>query len=317
MLITNRLNVGGQAVIEGVMMRAPKSLAVAVRKPNGEIAVKKEPWKSISEKWSFLKLPFLRGTVVLLETLINGIQALTFSANQALEEEDISKEMTSWAIFISITSAMGLGLLLFLVLPHYLSGILLSSVGASSDVSSLSFHVVDGVIKVAFFIGYIWLISLWKDIRRVFEYHGAEHKSIYAYEAGEDLTVENARKYSTMHPRCGTSFIVIVIVLSIFIFSVTFPFLPKTAGASKLIMNLIYIVVKIFLMFPIAGIAYEFIKLSGRNSQHPLIRITSRPGLWVQKLTTREPSDDQIEIAIKALSTVLFMETPETEPHPS
>ncbi len=300
---SNKINVGGQAVIEGVMMRAPKSMTIAVRKPDGNIVIKEDVWHSISEKLSFLRWPFFRGSVAIFEALINGIQALTFSANQALDEEDTP--MGGWSIFFTIFLALGLGLFLFVALPHLLSGFISQLFGRRLGVEDILFHLIDGIIKIAFFIAYIWLISLSGEIRRVFEYHGAEHKSIYAYEAGEPLTVENAKKHSTLHPRCGTAFILIVLLISIVVFSVFFPFVPTFATLPKIVTQGIHIGLKIVLMFPIAGIAYEMIKYSSKKMEKPLMRMLTLPGLWLQKLTTREPSDDQLEIALTALSRAI------------
>jgi uncharacterized protein YqhQ len=301
--ISNKINVGGQAVIEGVMMRAPKSMTIAVRKPDGSIVVKEDVWRSISEKLTFLKWPFFRGSVAIFEALINGIQALTFSANQAFDEEEDAPG--GWSIFFTIFVALGLALFLFVALPHLLSGLVSQLFGSRLGVEDVLFHIIDGIIKIVIFTGYIWLISLSKEIRRVFEYHGAEHKSIYAYEAGESLTVENAKKHSTLHPRCGTAFILIVLLISIVFFSIVFPFMPLFTALPKIVTQMIHISFKILLMFPIAGIAYEFIKYSGKKMENPLVRMLTLPGLWMQKLTTREPSDDQLEIALAALSRAI------------
>ena len=302
---SNQINVGGQAVIEGVMMRAPKSMATAVRKADGQIVIKEDVWHSISEKLPFLKWPFLRGSVAILEALINGIQALTFSANQAMDEEDTP--MGGWSIFFTIFAALGLALFLFVALPHLLSGLIAPLFGSRSGVDDVTFHLIDGILKIALFVAYIWLISLSNEIRRVFEYHGAEHKSIYAYEAGESLTVENAKKYSTLHPRCGTAFILIVLLMSIVFFSVIFPFVPAFMALPKIVTQGIQIVLKVLLMFPIAGIAYEIIKYSSKKMENSLVRVLILPGLWLQKLTTREPSDDQLEIALAALNRAIYI----------
>ena len=205
-----KISVGGQAVIEGVMMRAPNALAIAVRKPNGEVAVKEDVWRSLSNRLKFLKWPLIRGSIVFLEALINGFQALSFSANQALEEEKgegkEEKKLSSWGLGLIMSAAFAIGILFFVVLPHYLTGFLGQFFGRDLGVENLLFHLIDGLIKVSFFIGYIYAISLMKNIQRIFQYHGAEHKCIFAYEAGEELTVTNAQKYSTLHPRCGTAF---------------------------------------------------------------------------------------------------------------
>jgi uncharacterized protein YqhQ len=307
-----KITVGGQAVIEGVMMRAPNALAIAVRRPNGEVVVKEDVWVSLSQRLKFLKWPLIRGSVVLIETLINGLQALSFSANQALEEGKGKEKLSSWAIGSVMAAAFGIGILFFIVLPHYLTGFLGHLVGRDLAVDNFLFHLVDGLIKVFFLVSYIYLISRMKDIRRIFQYHGAEHKCIYAYEAGEELTVSNTRKYSTLHPRCGTAFLLIVVIVSILLFSALFPFLPKFPSLGKGLTNLIYIGMKLPLLFPIAGLAYEVIKLSGKKADHPVLRMVIAPGLWLQRLTTRPPTDDQIEIAIRALQGVLKIEAEKT-----
>jgi len=300
-----RINVGGQAVLEGVMMRSPSALAVAVRKANGEVAIKESPWHSITERFPILGLPFFRGSVVLLESLINGLDALSFSANQALEDET-EEQMGAWAIGLTIVASLGLGMLLFVAVPHYLSLLIGRLSGHPIGVTSFLFHLMDGAIKLALFLGYIWLISRIKEIGRLFEYHGAEHKSIYAYEAGQELTVENARAHTTLHPRCGTAFIIVVLLISIVFFTAIFPLLG--ARGQGWVVQLAYIAVKIALMFPIAGLAYELNRYASRHMDSLLLRAAVAPGLWVQRLTTREPSDDQIEIALIALKKTLSME---------
>jgi uncharacterized protein YqhQ len=306
-LTRQKFNVGGQAVLEGVMMRSPSALAVAVRKSNGEVAIKEGPWKSIAARVPLLSWPFFRGGIILIEALINGLDALSFSANQALEDET-DEEMSVWAMGLTIAVSFGLGILLFVALPHYLS-LLLGRIGLLSfGVRSVAFHVIDGLLKLSFFLGYILLISRIKEIGRVFEYHGAEHKSIFAYEAGKDLTVENAREYTTLHPRCGTAFILIVLILSILIFSAVFPLISSSDQERGWMINILYVFIKILLMMPIAGIAYEFNRFASRHMDRTLLKLAVLPGLWVQKLTTREPTDDQIEIAIIALKKALAIE---------
>ncbi len=302
---TQQIKVGGQAVIEGIMMRAPKTFTVVVRRPDGELSVREDRWSSPMEKWPILKNPFLRGCIVLYEALYNGIQALTYSAQEALGEEE--EKLGPWALGGTIAFAIGGAMLLFVVIPHLATigvGVLF---GVDLGVRSVWFHVIDGVIKVSIFVAYIALISLMKDIRRVFQYHGAEHKSIHAYERGDDLTIENAKKYPTLHARCGTAFILLVLMLSIFLFTAVFPFLPKDLMGNKILTNAFYIVVKMLLLVPIAGISYEIIRLGDRYDNR-LLKTFLLPGLWLQKLTTREPTDDQIEVAIVALKKTLERE---------
>ncbi len=305
---TKDVRVGGQAVIEGVMMRAPRAIAIAVRKPNGEVVIKGDVWRSLAERYSFLRWPILRGVLVLGEALVNGIQALSFSANQAMEEESGSTPGTgSWAIFFTMVVAMALGIFLFVVLPHVISLWIAKIAPEALGIDSIYFHLIDGFLKISFFLMYILGISQLKDIQRIFQYHGAEHKSIYAYEAGEVLTVENARKYSTLHPRCGTAFILMVLVISIVIFSIVFVFIPKPATWPFWVTNIAYIFLKIGLTLPIAGLSYELTMWTSARSDRTWVRPLVAPGLYLQRLTTREPSDDQIEVALHALSRALSL----------
>lgn len=301
MLTSQKLKVGGQAVIEGVMMRTESALTVSVRKADGSIKTKEEYITPFSARYPIFKKPMLRGVVVLFESLVHGISALTFSANEAAEGE-VHAPLSPWAMALTIIVSLGIGVALFVILPHFLTVLIGKGLAAPMGVNTISFHLVDGLIKVTVFVLYIVAISLMPDIRRVFMYHGAEHKSIYAFEAGEALTVANARKYSTLHPRCGTSFIIAVLLISIFIFAVVFPFMPKLPGLPGFVRNLIYVFIKIPLLLPIAGISYEFIRLASDRSESRIVTTLSLPGLWLQKMTTREPSDDQIEVALAALS---------------
>jgi uncharacterized protein YqhQ len=300
------IRIGGQAVLEGVMMRSPHALVVAVRRPDGEIVYKETRWQPLSERYAFLRWPVLRGGVILFETLANGIQALSFSASQALDEED--KELSPWALGLTIAFAFGLAIALFVVIPHLLTLWIGKAGPWLFSVQSFAFHALDGVIKVVLFLLYLWVISFSREIRRVFEYHGAEHKSIYAYEAGESLTIDNARKYSTLHPRCGTAFLLMVLLFSIVLFSLVFPLLPRLPSLPTAVRTAVYIVAKILLLVPIAGLSYEWIRFTGRTTAHPVIRRLMQPGLWLQRLTTREPSDDQVEIGLCALTRALSLE---------
>jgi uncharacterized protein YqhQ len=302
---TEQIKVGGQAVIEGVMMRAPKTFTVAVRKPDGNLAIRADRWHSPMERWPILKKPLLRGCIVLYEALFNGIQALTYSAQEAMGEDE--EPLSSWALGATIAFALGAAILLFVVIPHVATLAIGALTGTDLGVRSIWFHVIDGIIKVAIFIGYIVLISLLNEIRRVFQYHGAEHKSIHAYENGEALTVENARKHPCLHARCGTAFLLLVLMLSIFLFTAVFPLLPKDLLGDRILTNIFYIFIKILLMLPIAGCSYEIIRL-GDKVDNRLLNLFLLPGLWLQKLTTREPSDDQIEVALEALRRTLEKE---------
>ncbi len=324
---TKPCDVGGQAVLEGVMMRSPRCLAIAVRKPSGEIVVKEDVWVSIWEKLRFLRWPFLRGGVVLFESMHNGIKALSFSARHAgLEDEGVKpdatapatpeKEPTSLAITLTIVTSLAFGLGLFVALPHFLTWLFGKATGslALQGGTAVAFHLVDGVIKMAIFIGYLWGISRMKEIHRVFQYHGAEHKSIYTYEKGLALTVDNARAQTRLHPRCGTSFLLIVLMTSILVFSMVTPFLPLFSE-TKWLNHLALVFVKIPLMFPIAGLAYEATKLSARRPNHPLVRAFVWPGLMLQKITTQEPDDSQLEVALAALKMTLWREEVGTDTH--
>ncbi|WP_148865995.1 DUF1385 domain-containing protein [Thermosediminibacter litoriperuensis] len=276
--------IGGQAVIEGVMMRSPEFTAVAVRK-NDEIIVKKEKNSSITDKYPVLKLPVLRGAVALIEMLVIGVRALSYSAGIAAGEEE---ELTGRDIFYAVALAIGFAVLLFIVVPTLLVKLIAGGVK-----SHLLLNLIEGVIRIAVFLLYLIFISSMKDIRRFFEYHGAEHKAVHCYENGEELTIENARKYTTLHPRCGTSFLLVVMIVSILLFS-----LLGWPGILARIASRV-------LLFPmVAGISYEFIRLAGR-SRSPLIQVISAPGMWLQLLTTREPDDSQLEVALEALKSVL------------
>ncbi len=302
MALMNPETVGGQAVIEGVMMKAPKRLCVAVRRPSGDIMVKSDPFRPLSERFKALGWPFFRGPVILGETLVLGMKALTFSAHQALEEED--EQLGPWAMGATLAVALLAGLGLFVALPHLISMWLGDLEAFGFDVDSLWFHLVDGVIKMLLFVGYIWVISLMRDIRRVFEYHGAEHKSIYCFEAGDELSVENARRYSRLHPRCGTAFLLVVLMVSVFLFAGILPMFPALSDI-RLVNHLLLIGIKIILMLPIAGISYEVIRAAGKRKGKGIWACLLWPGLQMQRLTTKEPSDDQLEIALEALKAAV------------
>jgi uncharacterized protein YqhQ len=317
------MSVGGQAILEGVMMRSPHSLAIAVRRASGEIVVKEAAWHSIWEKARWLRKPFLRGAVVLFESLHNGISALTFSANEAARELPVEgaegkpadakpptdSGASNLAIAGTIALSVAFGFGMFAALPHFitwLAGVMLGSESLASG-KDFGFQIVDGIVKIVFLVGYMALISRMKDIKRVFQYHGAEHKSIYCYEAGLPLTVANARTFSRQHPRCGTSFLLITVVVSILLFSVVFPFLPRISSTGWL-NQLAYVFIKIPLMFPVAGIAYEATRLSARHPRNLFVRGFTWPGLMLQNITTQEPDDTQLEIALVALQKTLWRE---------
>ncbi|MCD6575420.1 DUF1385 domain-containing protein [Candidatus Aerophobetes bacterium] len=299
--LTDKFQVGGQAVIEGVMMRSPRWVTVAVRKNNGEIVVKKDPYVSLTKRHWLLNLPIIRGAIALAETLYIGIKALTFSAEIVAQEEEedadekveekvkTKREQILTTIWLSLSIALGafLALFLFFYLPLFLAGLLRIK-------SGFLFNVVDGIIRISIFLIYLWLITIWKSMRRIFEYHGAEHKSIFALEAGEDLTVDNVKKYTTHHPRCGTSFLLVVMLVSIGVFI----FLGKPNTVQERLIRLLFVPL-------IAGISYEIVKLSGKKATNPLVRALIAPGLWLQRITTKEPDDEQLEVAIAALKSSL------------
>ena len=246
--------------------------------------------------------------MVLGETLVLGLKALTFSAQQALEEE--GEEMGSWALALTMIGAIAAGLGLFVAVPHLLSMWLGSLDAFGFDIDSLYFHLVDGIIKTVLFVGYIYLISLMSEIKRVFMYHGAEHKSIYCFESGDELTVGNAQAYSRLHPRCGTAFLLVVLMISIFLFAAILPLFPAFSD-TKWINHLALIGLKILMMLPIAGISYEVIRLAGKKGGKGFWGMLLWPGLQLQRLTTREPTDDQVETALAALKAAI--NTPEGE----
>jgi uncharacterized protein YqhQ len=299
------LQVGGQAVLEGVMMRSPQALAVAVRLPNGSVRLKDEQFISFTARYPLLKHPFLRGPVILIEALVTGVQALTFSAQAALEEEE--EELGWGSLFLTLGGAFLLAFLFFGFLPHWLSGLAGKIVGRPLTTANFSFHVIDGIIKLLFLMLYIWGISFFKEIRRVFQYHGAEHKSICAYEAGEPLDVDHARQHCTCHARCGTSFILVVLLVSLVIFTIFFPLFPPLTRTG-FFNNVVQVLVKVALMFPIASLAYEIIRWGGKHEDSFLAKILLWPGLFTQRLTALEPDDSQIEVALEALKAVLARE---------
>jgi uncharacterized protein YqhQ len=285
-------DVGGQAVIEGVMMRASKSLVVAVRKPDQEIEVLRQKLVPLKDRFAIFKLPILRGLAVLVESLIWGVKALTYSANIAVEAEEgkSSKGMSNFAITITFLISFVLGIGLFVIIPERLAN-LVSNRG-------FLFNLADGAIRFIIFVLYIVVVSRSKQIARVFQYHGAEHKSIHAYEAGEELTEDNAMKHSPIHPRCGTAFLMTVMVMGILVFSLF--------GKPESV--LVRIGTRIVFIPIIAGISYEIIKFASKRQNHLATKLMIMPGLWLQRLTTKEPTRDQVEVAIRSLKEVLAME---------
>lgn len=361
--------VGGQAVIEGVMMRAPNSYAVAVRRPDGQIVYKAERLPKLSEKYPILRLPILRGSAVLLHSMALGVKALNFSATVAFDESEEAAGKKTVVDAVAVTGALAttahaiepprfvapeakaapahkapsksasataagsiifalcFNVLLFIVLPLLLTNFLFIYFGWGNAPQvtfnhtaaagepwyreawmwlqaymkpvrpSVAFNLVDGLIRMGFFVAMIFSFSRLKDIQRVFEYHGAEHKTVFAWEAGEELTVANARKYPRQHPRCGTSFLMVVMMVSIVLFSVV--------KFDSLLLNML---TRVALIPLIAGLSYEVIKAAGRSEAGTFFSFITRPGIWMQNLTTQEPSDDQLEVAIYALRESLKLE---------
>jgi uncharacterized protein YqhQ len=286
--------VGGQAVLEGVMMRGVSTWSVACRTPEGRIEVKSEPIVSWAKRHRVLRLPVIRGVVALAESLKIGFKALAISANAQLadgeEEEEIGGFIWGLTIFLSLVLAIGL----FFVVPVGATSLIKDWLG-----SAILFWLVEGVLRTAIFIGYLVLISRLNDLRRVFEYHGAEHKTISCFEAGDELVPARAKRYSRLHPRCGTSFLLIVMVLAIFVFA------PIGLPAWY------WLVLSRILGIPlIAGLGYEVIKWAGKHRNKRWVRVVMWPGLMLQNLTTREPDEDQLEVAIASLEAVLAVEDP-------
>ena len=295
-------NVGGQAVLEGVMMRAPGNWAVAVRTPTGEIAQVSRPIDSAMARHWVFRLPVIRGVMALGESLAIGFRALAISSNYAAQEEgedgEVETELSRGALIFAFAIAIGFALMVFKVGPALITDALPISSGGW-------FVIVEGLIRVTMFVAYLALISLLPDLRRVFQYHAAEHKAINAYEAGEPLEPQIVQRYSLIHPRCGTAFLLWVMVIAVFVFA----FFGRPAWYWL-------IATRILLLPLIAGIAYELIRFAGKHQGNRLLMTLLAPGLWLQRLTTREPTLDQLEVSIRALREVLDLEaagTPEAQ----
>lgn len=323
-------SIGGQAIIEGVMMKGPSKIAMAVRKPDGEIIIEEKESKGIG-KWA--KVPIIRGVVAFVSSMITGVQALMFSAKffdiedeeetkkkgksekadieeHLIEKDKENKELNEneaqndnkkgenglsdaalyGTVFVSLLFSIGL----FMLLPNFIADLVVP------EGQTTLYNVIEHLIKIVIFLGYLILVSKMKDIQRVFEYHGAEHKSIFCYENGEELTVENVKKHSRFHPRCGTSFLLFVIIVSIIFFS----FLPRITGYIRIVNILLNMGIRLLLMPIVAGISYEIIKFAGK-SKNKYVQLLNKPGMWLQRLTTREPDDSQIEVAIASLKAVI------------
>jgi uncharacterized protein YqhQ len=332
--------IGGQAVMEGVMMKNKDHYAVSVRLPDKSITTDVQECKSIIDKYKWLGLPFIRGSVNLIESLVIGMRTLTFSANffDDEEEEQKAKEkkkkseekkagevekkadedfMSGWVLFGTVAFSLVMAMFLFMFVPQLVAEGICKLAGLT--VGGKLCALFEGIMRLVIFIIYIKLIALMPDIKRVFMYHGAEHKSINCIEHGLPLTVENVRKSSKEHKRCGTSFIIIVLIIAIIVFMIV----PPITAFNKIINFLLRFLLRIVFLPIIAGIAYEFLRLAGR-SDNPVVNILSKPGLWMQGMTTREPDDDMIEVAIASVNAVFdwqsfldenFKENAENEIH--
>jgi len=295
---------GGQAVIEGVMMRSPHSYAVAVRQPSGSLAVTQDYLDRPSDKHPWLKYPVLRGLGVLGQALVLGIRALRYSAEKALEDPQAASsaeakpqkktELSGWVLALNVAFSLVFFIVLYKLIPLYLATAVTHRYPRTDN--NVTFNLIDGVIRIGLFLGFLILIAQWKEIQRVFEYHGAEHKVVWAFERRGPINVESARACTRFHPRCGTSFLLVVMGIAM----VLYMFLPFHSFALRFLGRIILLPV-------IAGVSYEFIRFAAR-SKGKLWRWASQPGLWLQRVTTREPDDRQLETAIKALETAMMLE---------
>ena len=291
--------VGGQAVLEGVMMRSPHAWAIACRKPSGEVSVHSEPLERLSEKHKWMGWPLMRGVITLGHAMSLGFRALRFSANVALDEvpaNDQGKklEVSGWVATVNIVFSVGFFIFMYKYLP-LLATTELKKYDAALN-GQILFNLVEGIIRIGLFLLFIWGVSLMKDIHRVYEYHGAEHKTVFAFENGDQLKTAEVQKYSTFHPRCGTSFLMTVMLISIFIYMLV----PVTSFWAKF-------AVRIALLPVITGLSYEIIRFAAKH-RGSLFALMTAPGLWLQRITTQPPSDDQAECAIIALDQAMSVE---------
>jgi uncharacterized protein YqhQ len=295
--------VGGQAVLEGVMMRSPHAWAIAVRRPSGDVATHREPLERLSEKHKWMGWPVIRGVMNLGHAMMLGFRALRFSANVALDQvpadgEGTKVEISGWVAAVNIAISLAFFIFMYKFLP-------LAAATGLKRVSPvfanpIAFNVVDGAIRIALFLLFIWGVSLMKDIRRVFEYHGAEHKTVFAFENGDPLDTGTVQKYSTYHPRCGTSFLMTVMIFSILVYIVANAIFPVTTFWARF-------AVRIVLLPVIAGLSYEIIRFAAKH-RGSLFALMTAPGLWLQRITTQPPSDDQVQCAIIALDHAMDLE---------
>jgi uncharacterized protein YqhQ len=308
--------IGGQAVVEGVMMRSPNHIVISVRKQDKSIKVQQKPYKTLTQKFKYLNIPIIRGVINLFEMMAVGFQAINFSANEYAEQSEgvepaakspksprapkpstSQKLLEAITMLISFVLAIAFSIFLFKFLPLWITTFLETKSEAIKN-NYILFNLIDGALKTSFFIFYIYFLTLFKSFRRIFEYHGAEHKSIFAYEKSLPLTVANAKKQSRFHPRCGTSFILIVFVISIIVYTLV----PKEPDFIKNLM------IRLAFLPLIAGVSYEYLKISARYSKNKFTQLFVAPGLWLQRLTTKEPSNDQLEVALNSLKIALKRE---------
>ena len=290
--------IGGQAVMEGVMMRAPHSYCVAVRRADGSVLTDEMPVPRVSEKYPIFRYPVLRGVGTLGQAMWLGIKALRFSANAVLEGQapvkEQKKEISSWAMGLNLAFSFGFFIFLYKFVPLYLTTAIAN--WFPSVEGRVLFNLTDGLIRILIFLGFLYLISRWKDIRRVFEYHGAEHKTVFNFESGLPLSVENAQKFTTYHPRCGTSFLLVVMVIAIVVYALV----PAEGLVMKFVARVAFLPV-------IVGVSYELIRFAARHRGGLMATLTT-PGLWLQRITTQPPSDDQTAVAIHALRGAMALE---------
>jgi len=298
----SKINVGGQALIEGVMIRAPERYSCACRKATGEIVVRNYDYIPVSKRKKLLNLPIVRGFIGLFEMLAIGIKSLNFSAEVAGEDvKSKRKEPAKWQknliSALSFALALGIAISVFFYLPLLMATVL------NLKQHPFWFNMVTGIIRVIMFVLYVWFLSLFKDFKRLFQYHGAEHMSIYAFENGEELTLENIKKYSTLHPRCGTSFLFLLLILAILIYSISDSlYFIVAQNVPVLAKRFLY---HLLLLPIVAGVSYEILKLSSKTTDNFLTKILIAPGLWLQKITTQRPTEDQIEVAVAALENAV------------
>jgi len=290
--MAKRFDYGGQAVIEGVMMRGRKAMVTAVRRPDGGLTIDTQPLAGIYSG-GMRRTPLLRGIIVLIEALVLGIKSLLYSANVSLEKEEA--EISGWLVWLLLASSVAVAVVLFFMVPLFLTKLLDLYI-----TSALVFNLIEGFLRVAIFIAYLKLINLVPDINRVFAYHGAEHKAVNAYEDGAPLEIEATKKYSTSHVRCGTSFLFIVLILAIIVFALV--------GLPSLWLMVLW---RILLIPAIAALGYEVIYFSNKHTDNAVVRAILSPGLWLQSLTTRKPDDSQLEVALSALKKVVELDQAE------